>query len=236
MAPVLAPHRGRHRRHHRAVTTIVVWRAVAPSRRRWRGARRRGHARSRGHGRDAVRDPGRRRRTPDLDHAGALGRVAAPGTGRGHLGAAAGRRAIGWYSARVAAPRRRSTSRMPCRRPTGQHRDAAPLALPRADAQRTQRVSAYVALTKPRIIELLLVTTVPAMVLAWRYGRRLDPLAVHLAGDRHAHRRLARGRRRQRHQQLPRPRHRPDHGPHPAPARCRRTPSRPRTRSCSGSR
>ncbi|MDA8201787.1 MAG: heme o synthase, partial [Chloroflexi bacterium] len=31
-----------------------------------------------------------------------------------------------------------------------------------------QRVRAYVALTKPRIIELLLVTTVPAMVLATR--------------------------------------------------------------------
>src|SRR5688500_14370127 len=29
-----------------------------------------------------------------------------------------------------------------------------------------QRIGAYVALTKPRIIELLLVTTVPAMVLA----------------------------------------------------------------------
>jgi protoheme IX farnesyltransferase len=42
---------------------------------------------------------------------------------------------------------------------------------PAADSQRPlrERVSAYVALTKPRIIELLLVTTVPAMVLArWR--------------------------------------------------------------------
>jgi protoheme IX farnesyltransferase len=37
-------------------------------------------------------------------------------------------------------------------------------------------VSAYVALTKPRIIELLLVTTVPAMVLAWRFVDGLDPL------------------------------------------------------------
>ena len=36
-----------------------------------------------------------------------------------------------------------------------------------------ERVSAYVALTKPRIIELLLVTTVPAMVLA---ARGLPPL------------------------------------------------------------
>ena len=31
------------------------------------------------------------------------------------------------------------------------------------------KAKAYVALTKPRIIELLLVTTVPAMVLAWRF-------------------------------------------------------------------
>jgi protoheme IX farnesyltransferase len=36
-------------------------------------------------------------------------------------------------------------------------------------------VSAYVALTKPRIIELLLVTTVPAMVLAWRTVDAMDP-------------------------------------------------------------
>jgi heme o synthase len=37
-----------------------------------------------------------------------------------------------------------------------------------------ERVSAYVALTKPRIIELLLVTTVPAMFLAARGVPRLD--------------------------------------------------------------
>ncbi len=44
------------------------------------------------------------------------------------------------------------------------------------------RVSAYVALTKPRIIELLLVTTVPAMVLAARGLPRLDLLAWTLVG------------------------------------------------------
>ena len=38
-----------------------------------------------------------------------------------------------------------------------------------------QKVRAYIALTKPRIIELLLVTTVPAMVLAWRFVDGLDP-------------------------------------------------------------
>jgi heme o synthase len=38
------------------------------------------------------------------------------------------------------------------------------------------KVKAYVALTKPRIIELLLVTTVPAMVLAWRFVDDMPPL------------------------------------------------------------
>ena len=38
------------------------------------------------------------------------------------------------------------------------------------------KVRAYIALTKPRIIELLLVTTVPAMILAWRFVDGLDPL------------------------------------------------------------
>jgi protoheme IX farnesyltransferase len=38
----------------------------------------------------------------------------------------------------------------------------------------TDRVRAYIALTKPRIIELLLVTTVPAMVLATRWVPGID--------------------------------------------------------------
>ena len=38
----------------------------------------------------------------------------------------------------------------------------------RLSVSMSHRVRAYVALTKPRIIELLLVTTVPAMVLAAR--------------------------------------------------------------------
>jgi protoheme IX farnesyltransferase len=45
----------------------------------------------------------------------------------------------------------------------GPDSDAAPSARPRGDT-----IRAYIALTKPRIIELLLVTTVPAMVLATR--------------------------------------------------------------------
>jgi protoheme IX farnesyltransferase len=40
--------------------------------------------------------------------------------------------------------------------------------LPGADAPTRSRVAAFVALTKPRIIELLLVTTVPTMVVAQR--------------------------------------------------------------------
>jgi heme o synthase len=45
-----------------------------------------------------------------------------------------------------------------------------------------ERVGAYVALTKPRIIELLLVTTVPAMVLAARGLPRLDLVFWTLVG------------------------------------------------------
>jgi protoheme IX farnesyltransferase len=42
----------------------------------------------------------------------------------------------------------------------------APLSLGQRMATISQRVGGYVALTKPRIIELLLVTTVPTMVVA----------------------------------------------------------------------
>ncbi len=57
--------------------------------------------------------------------------------------------------------------------------EAPPTETRTPDARRPlrERVNAYVALTKPRIIELLLVTTVPAMVLAaWRGVPGLDPL------------------------------------------------------------
>jgi protoheme IX farnesyltransferase len=47
---------------------------------------------------------------------------------------------------------------------------------------RADRVRAYVALTKPRIIELLLVTTLPAMVLAERGIPRLDLMVWTLLG------------------------------------------------------
>src|SRR6266446_1447503 len=42
------------------------------------------------------------------------------------------------------------------------------ITLPRADTPTRSRVAAFVALTKPRIIELLLVTTVPTMIVAQR--------------------------------------------------------------------
>ena len=55
-------------------------------------------------------------------------------------------------------------------RPAGRD-DADPTATPRSAAD---TIRAYIALTKPRIIELLLVTTVPAMFLAARGWPRLD--------------------------------------------------------------
>jgi protoheme IX farnesyltransferase len=42
----------------------------------------------------------------------------------------------------------------------------APIAVPVSRSSRAARIKAYVALTKPRIIELLLVTTLPSMILA----------------------------------------------------------------------
>jgi heme o synthase len=53
---------------------------------------------------------------------------------------------------------------------------------PVAPASLRDRVGAYVALTKPRIIELLLVTTVPAMVLAARGIPPLDLVVWVLVG------------------------------------------------------
>jgi protoheme IX farnesyltransferase len=51
-----------------------------------------------------------------------------------------------------------------------------------ASSSLRDRVGAYVALTKPRIIELLLVTTLPAMVLAARGVPRLDLVLWTLVG------------------------------------------------------
>jgi protoheme IX farnesyltransferase len=57
------------------------------------------------------------------------------------------------------------------------------LAVARSRVQRLQRTaSAYVRLTKPRVVELLLVTTVPTMVLAARGVPALDLAAAVLIG------------------------------------------------------
>ena len=73
----------------------------------------------------------------------------------------------GWYTARVAVPQA-VTSGSGAQEPV-------PGEAPAASRTLRERANAYVALTKPRIIELLLVTTVPAMVLAWRFTDGLDP-------------------------------------------------------------
>ena len=91
-------------------------------------------------------------------------------------------------------------------------------------------VGQYVALTKPRIIELLLITTIPVMFLA----ARGVPVAV--AGPRDARRRDDVGRRRQHPQLLPRPRHRRGHAPHEQPAARHRHGVAARRRSSSASR
>ena len=91
----------------------------------------------------------------------------------------------------------------------------------------TTLVGAYVALTKPRIIELLLITTVPTMVLA------AGGLAVDGARRRDADRRHARRRRRQRVQHVRRSRHRPADGAHQEPTAGDRRASSRVTRWCS---
>ena len=86
--------------------------------------------------------------------------------------------------------------------------------LPRGTQPRDRRtrVGGFVALTKPRIIELLLITTLPDHGA----GRRTGCPGSGSMLD-HAGRRRARRRRRQRHQHGDRPRHRPADAPHPGP-------------------
>ena len=66
-----------------------------------------------------------------------------------------------YYEARIAAP-------AGAPRGTGEHADGGAEPGATTPASLGDSVRAYIALTKPRIIELLLVTTVPAMVLATR--------------------------------------------------------------------
>ncbi|HSM33537.1 MAG TPA: heme o synthase, partial [Anaerolineae bacterium] len=99
----------------------------------------------------------------------------------------------GWYSARAAVGRAAGAAgtneplAAPAQGAPAQGSPAQPARAQAPDAtaearglrvshasDRGARLRAYVALTKPRIIELLLVTTVPAMVLAWRFSEGLD--------------------------------------------------------------
>ncbi len=78
---------------------------------------------------------------------------------------------VSYCDARVGAP---STSE-------GASRGGLPAEVPPVTTLR-ERIHAYIGLTKPRIIELLLVTTVPAMVLAARGVPRLDLVVWTLIG------------------------------------------------------
>ncbi|HEV8054053.1 MAG TPA: heme o synthase [Candidatus Limnocylindrales bacterium] len=89
----------------------------------------------------------------------------------------AGAAMLSYFDARVAPERDRASHGTP-----DDSSDPAPDTSERAPVGWRERVSAYVALTKPRIIELLLVTTVPAMVLAARGIPRLDLVAWTLVG------------------------------------------------------
>ncbi len=81
---------------------------------------------------------------------------------------------IGWYSARAAIVQPAASGPDNVQvTPTGTRPENAHIA---HAVTWKDKLRAYVALTKPRIIELLLVTTVPAMVLAWRFVDGLDPL------------------------------------------------------------
>ncbi|MCY7419905.1 MAG: heme o synthase [Chloroflexi bacterium] len=72
---------------------------------------------------------------------------------------------VGWYATRVEA----TMTEAPDTGAPDVHQNAGP------PATRRDRVAAYIALTKPRIIELLLVTTLPAMILAWTTVDGLNP-------------------------------------------------------------
>jgi protoheme IX farnesyltransferase len=74
---------------------------------------------------------------------------------------------VAWYAARVAVIETGPGGSGASTQPGGAAKE------PSTGSMR-DRVAAYVALTKPRIIELLLVTTLPAMVLAWSTVREMD--------------------------------------------------------------
>ncbi len=117
-------------------------------------------------GRGVVRHPDRRRWPPGPHPAVRLDPDAPPGPGRDHLGdARRARRRELLHGADAQIVRHAE--------PGSGGASASPGA-PGAPRTRSDSVRAYIALTKPRIIELLLVTTVPAMVLATRWVPGLD--------------------------------------------------------------
>jgi protoheme IX farnesyltransferase len=88
----------------------------------------------------------------------------------------------GWYSARVAVGQAAAAGISDPLPSSARGSETTPEATPGARGlpvshavDRRAMVRAYIALTKPRIVELLLVTTVPAMVLAWRFTDGIDP-------------------------------------------------------------
>jgi len=100
-------------------------------------------------------------------------------------GLVAGATMIAWYDARVGVP---AGSDAGPGEGAGAHESdhastalATPSGVSRSPSvaseapTRRQVIGAYIALTKPRIIELLLVTTLPAMILAWSTVEGLDP-------------------------------------------------------------
>ena len=114
----------------------------------------------------------------------------------------------------------------------GSHGDAARPATARAERRASDRcahVRDYIALTKPRIISLLLLTTVATMFVADPSG---PPLVDHPLDDA---RRLPGRRRRRGDQPLPRPRPRRPDGPHPRRGRWSPAGSSRSTASSSGS-
>jgi heme o synthase len=73
-----------------------------------------------------------------------------------------------YYQARVAAPSRATAEDGAAQADDASPREVVAVAAAAGTSSRGATIRAYVALTKPRIIELLLITTIPAMVLATR--------------------------------------------------------------------
>ncbi len=104
-------------------------------------------------------------------------------------GLLAGATLVAWYDSRVGEPvtsdadpgdgagsRRSDPDPAPVAQGATTPGAARSAAVRDGEPTRRQKVGAYVALTKPRIIELLLVTTLPAMILAWSTVRGMGPL------------------------------------------------------------